>query len=176
MSNEDKFLNTLTKWIEKTTHRHMRTFMRYIRGSDLSISQANTLMRLYHHGPSPVNDLAEHLGITVAAVSQLLNPLIDLGYIARSTSPSDRRIKLIALTEPGKTTVETGIQQRHAWVIDLAEEFSPEEKAQILPSLELLNDRILRLMERNDPRCWQKNEKKHRRHGKHAINENNSEI
>ncbi len=159
MSDEDKFLNTLIIWIEKTTHRHMRSFMRYIRGSDLSISQANTLMRLYHHGPSPINDLADHLGITDAAVSQLLNQLIDLGYIVRSTSPSDRRIKVIALTELGQEMVENGIQQRHAWVNDLADEFSPSEKAQMLPSLELLNDRILKLMEKKDPRCWHKNGK-----------------
>lgn len=159
MSDEDRFLNSLIIWIEKTTHRHMRSFMRYIRGSGLSISQANTLMRLYHHGPSPVNDLAEHLGITVAAVSQLLNQLIDLGYIGRSTSQSDRRIKVITLTELGREMVEKGIQQRHTWVNDLADEFSPSEKAQMLPSLELLNDRILKLMEKNDPRCWQKNGK-----------------
>lgn len=55
--------------------------------------------------------------------------------------------------------VEKGIQQRHTWVNDLADEFSPSEKAQMLPSLELLNDRILKLMEKNDPRCWQKNGK-----------------
>lgn len=176
MSDEDRFLNTLIKWIEKTTHRHMRSFMRYIRGSELSISQANTLMRLYHHGPSPVNDLAGHLGISVAAVSQLLNPLIDLGYIVRSTNPSDRRIKVIALTELGTSTVEKSIQQRHAWVNDLADEFSPSEKAQLLPTLELLNNRILKLMEKNDPRCWHKNGKKHRRQGKFHNNENNDQI
>jgi DNA-binding MarR family transcriptional regulator len=134
--------------------------MHYIRGSDLSISQANTLMRLYHHGPGSVNDLADHLGITVAAVSQLLNPLIDQGYIVRSTSASDRRIKLIALTEYGKKTVENGIQQRHAWVNDLAKEFSPNEQVKLLPTLELLNDRILTLMEKTDPRCYEKRDSK----------------
>ena len=161
MLDSDRFINTLRIWIEKTTRLHMHAFMRYIRGSELSISQANSLMRLYHHGPSPVNDLAEHLGITVAAVSQLLNQLIDLGYIGRSTSPADRRIKLIALTELGKEMVEKGIQQRHAWVNDLADEFSPGEKNQILPSLELLNDRILRLMEKKDPRSCQNKDTNH---------------
>ena len=154
----------------------MRSFMRYIRGSELSISQVNTLMRLYHHGPSPVNDLADHLGITVAAVSQLLNPLIDLGYITRSTSSSDRRIKLITLTELGVGAVKNGIQQRHTWVNDLADEFSSSEKTQLLPSLELLNDRILRLMEKKDPKCWLENEEKHRRHGKPINYENNDQI
>ena len=160
MSDQDRFLDSLIIWIEKTTHRHMRSFMHYIRGSDLSISQANTLMRLYHHGPGSVNDLAGHLGITVAAVSQLLNPLIDQGYIVRSTSASDRRIKLIALTEYGRKAVENGIQKRHAWVNDLAEEFSPDEQVKLLPTLELLNDRILTLMEKTDPRCYQKRDSK----------------
>ena len=65
MSNEDNFLNTLREWIETSTHRSMHAFIRHNRESELSLSQVNTLFRLYHHGPSPVNDLADHLGITL---------------------------------------------------------------------------------------------------------------
>lgn len=153
MSSEDNFLNALREWIETSTHRSMHAFIRHNRESELSLSQVNTLFRLYHHGPSPINDLADHLGITMAAVSQLLNQLIDAGYIRRSTSPKDRRVKLITLTEQGSLTVKKSVQARHAWINELTHLFTPLEKKQTLPYLELLTNRTQKLFERTDPGC-----------------------
>ena len=153
MSSEDQFIITLREWIERSTHRSMHAFIRHNRESELSLSQVSTLFRLYHHGPGSVNDLADHLGITTPGVSQLLNQLIDSGYIHRSTSTSDRRVKLIALTTQGKSAVEASMQARHAWIRELALQFTASEKNQILPCLELLNDRTNELMQKIDPRC-----------------------
>ncbi len=159
MSSESQFLSTLREWIETSTHRSMHAFIRHARESDLSLSQVNTLFRLYHHGPNPINDLADHLGITMAAVSQLLNQLIDKDYILRSTSPSDRRVKLIALTDKGSLAVKESIKARHAWVEDLAQLFTSSEKEQILPFLELLNDRTRQLPSKISAKCIHKDTK-----------------
>lgn len=153
MLAEDRFLDTLRAWVEISMHRSMRAFIHHNRESDLSFSQVNTLFRLYHHGPSPISDLADHLGITLAAVSQLLNPLIDAGYILRSINPADRRVKLISLTDQGTDAVKASMQSRHAWVEDLAHLLTPSEKGQILAGLELLNDRIQDLFRKEDPKC-----------------------
>ena len=156
MSSEDQFLIILREWVEWSTHRSMHAFIRHNRESDLSFSQVNTLFRLYHHGPSPVNDLADHLGITTAAVSQLLNQLLDSGYVQRSTSTSDRRVKLIALTTQGTAAVEKSMRARHAWTSELALLFTAHEKDQILPCLKLLNNRTKALLSKDDPMCNQK--------------------
>ena len=156
MSSEDKFLNTLREWIETSTHRSMHAFIRHNRESKLSLSQVNTLFRLYHHGPSPVNALADHLGITMAAVSQLLNQLIDTGYIHRSISTKDRRVKLITITDQGALAVERSMQARQAWISELALFFTPLEKKQILPYIEILNNRTKELMHKIDPKCGDK--------------------
>lgn len=135
----------------------MHAFMRHNRESDLSFSQVNTLFRLYHHGPSSVNDLADHLGITMAGVSQLLNQLIDAEFIKRSISTTDRRVKLIALTEHGELSVEKSMRARHAWINELVVLFTPNEKKQMLPTLELLNHRIQNRRYMKNPQCGQKN-------------------
>jgi len=122
-------------------HRSFHAFIRLIRKSNLSFSQVNTLFRLYHHGPGPVNDLAHHLGITMAAVSQLLDPLMAEGLVLRSENPNDRRMKRIALTEKGRLLVEKGMHTRHAWLSELSEALSDSEKAQLLPAIKLLNQR-----------------------------------
>lgn len=153
MSEDDLFLIALRDWIETSTHRSIHDFHRHNRESALSLSQIGTLFRLYHHGSSPINDIADHLGVTMAAVSQLLNPLIDLDLIVRSTHPDDRRVKLINLTEKGKATVEVSIRSRTAWVDELADQFTPQEKDTVLPAIEIMYQRMQELLALKDPKC-----------------------
>ena len=155
MQSADPFLTALREWLETGMHRSMHAFIRYTRESDLSFSQVNTLFRLYHHGASSVNDLAGHLGITKAAVSQLLDPLITAGLVLRSENPADRRMRLIGLTDEGQDMVEQSRNTRHAWLSDLSHALTEPEKAQLLPAIQLLNQRTQALrVERARP-CQQ---------------------
>ena len=145
MPAEDPFLSALREWMEASMHRSFHAFIRHNRESDLSLSQVNSLFRLYHHGPNAVNDLASYLGVTKAAVSQLLDPLIAAGLVLRSENPDDRRMKLIALTDNGRTLVEKAMNTRHAWLSELAETLSAPEKVRLLPGIQLLNQRTREL-------------------------------
>jgi len=140
-------LNALRDWAETSTHRSIHAFIRHNREGDLSMSQVNTLFRLYHHGPSAMKDFATHLGITKAAVSQMINQLTEAGLITRTTDANDRRVKLITLTEKGTQTVEVSKQARHAWINELVALFTPQEKEEILPILQLLNQHTHELTE-----------------------------
>ncbi len=150
MSDQDPFISTLREWMEESMHRSIHAFFRYSRKSALSISQTNSLFRLYHHGPSPVNDLADHLGITMPAVSQLLAPLEDSNLIQRLQDPNDRRVKRIALTDQGKQRVQEIMQARHAWLEDLVFSLTPEEKQEILPAITLLTKKSRALKHNTD--------------------------
>ncbi|MCW2913977.1 MAG: Multiple antibiotic resistance protein marR [Actinomycetia bacterium] len=48
-----------------------------------------------------VSELAEHLGVTRQAASQLVDELIHKGYVERHPHPDDARARLIVLTERG---------------------------------------------------------------------------
>ena len=139
MSELDLFSEVLKEWAETSMHRSMRSFIRYSRKSALSFSQINTLFRLYHHGPCPVNDIADHLGVTMAAVSQLLAQLEEAGLVERSEDIHDRRIKQIALTDLGSTRVKESMRARHAWIDDLSALIPPDERGALLPALVSLN-------------------------------------
>jgi len=134
-------------------HRSFHAFIRHNRESELSLSQVNALFRLYHHGASSVNDLASHLGITMAAVSQLLDPLIDKRLVLRSENLEDRRKKLIALTEKGKGLVVKSMNTRHAWLSELSGVLSDAEKESLLPAIKLLNQRIRELSTEGNRTC-----------------------
>lgn len=47
------------------------------------------------------NELAEHLGITKQAASQMIDFLEDHDYVVRKPHPTDRRGKLVLLTQKG---------------------------------------------------------------------------
>ncbi|MEH7463524.1 MarR family transcriptional regulator [Bacillus thuringiensis] len=51
-------------------------------------------------------ELAEHLGITKQAVSKMVDYLEKHGYVTRQTHPTDKRGKIIVLTERGWLVVK----------------------------------------------------------------------
>jgi DNA-binding MarR family transcriptional regulator len=55
----------------------------------------------------PASDLSNQLNITPAAVTHLLNPLEDGGFIKRHKDPQDRRFVLVGLTAKGRKYAET---------------------------------------------------------------------
>ena len=52
-------------------------------------------------GPTTTTRLAEHLGITKQAASELVQQLAERGYLRRESDPADRRTKVLVLTERG---------------------------------------------------------------------------
>ncbi len=47
------------------------------------------------------NELAEHLGVTKQAASQMIDYLEEHGYVVRKPHPTDKRGKLVILTQKG---------------------------------------------------------------------------
>jgi DNA-binding MarR family transcriptional regulator len=153
MSNTDPFVSTLHHWIEVFMRRSMRNFIRYARESGLSMSQISALFHLQRMGSTGVTDLGDHLGVTSAAVSQMLERLVQQGLILRSENPSDRRVKQIVLTEKGLQIFQESIRARQGWLDDLVEILSADEKEQITAALNILIDKANQLGRPIEPEC-----------------------
>lgn len=70
---------------------------------------------LFQHlvpGPASVSDIAKAQGVTTQAISQQLRELEDLGYVERSRNPSDRRVRVVALTSRGRSAVTAARRAR----------------------------------------------------------------
>ncbi|MFE5319942.1 MarR family winged helix-turn-helix transcriptional regulator [Paenibacillus sp. NPDC056579] len=59
------------------------------------------------HGGATGNEIADHLGITKQAASLTIDYLEERGYVSREPHPSDRRGKLVVLTERGWRCIRT---------------------------------------------------------------------
>ena len=104
------------EWAEVFTRRSMHDMKRFMDEAGLSHSQVTTLLRLSHSGECGVSDIGDHVGITNAAASQMLDRLVQQGFIERIEDSQDRRAKRIFLTQDGKDLVDKGIEARHAWL------------------------------------------------------------
>jgi DNA-binding MarR family transcriptional regulator len=138
MPGDNELLRVFQNWIDLFMHRSMRRFLQYARKSNLSMSMIGTLFHLHQREKSGVTDLGDHLGVTSAAASQMLDRLVQQGLIQRSEDPEDRRVKQIVLTEQGCQVLEEGLRARQDWLIDLVEALSPEEKVHVTSALEIL--------------------------------------
>jgi DNA-binding MarR family transcriptional regulator len=151
MQAADPLVVTLQEWIEVSMHRSIRNFICYAREGGLSMSQLGALFHIHHRGSSGVTDLGDHLGVTSAAASQMLERLVQQGLILRSEDPSDRRVKQIVLTDKGLQVLQESIRARQRWLYDLAETLSDSEKEATIEALNTLIDKANRLGQPIEP-------------------------
>ncbi len=141
MRHADPFVASMQRWIEVFMRRSMRNFILYTKESGLSMSQAGALFFVHRQGTCGVTDLGEHLGVTSAAASQMLDRLVQQGLLARNEDPNDRRVKQIALTDAGERALRDSMHARQRWLVDLADAMSTSEKEQVMAALEILIER-----------------------------------
>ncbi|MFI5778903.1 MarR family winged helix-turn-helix transcriptional regulator [Nocardia sp. NPDC051570] len=67
---------------------------------DVRPSHGFAFVRMAPDGAT-VGEIAEHLGVTKQAASQLVEELVNKGYAQRNPHPRDARARLITLTERG---------------------------------------------------------------------------
>lgn len=138
MSSSETFYETFHQWMELSMHLSNRGHMIYAREKGLSRSMIGTLFHLNHRDHTGVTDLSEHLGVSSAAASQMLERLVEEELIQRTENPDDRRMKQIILTEKGSQIISETVNARLGWLEELTENFTDEEKKQITSTLKLI--------------------------------------
>lgn len=138
----DPFVSTLQEWTEVSMRHSMHHFIRYVRESGLSMSHFGAMFHVHRMGSCGVTDLGDHLGVTSAASSQMLERLVQQGFILRAEDPKDRRVKQIVLTDKGHRVLEEGLHARQDWLSNLAQTLSDSEKETVMAGLNILIDRV----------------------------------
>ena len=131
MSASKQFLETLHVWAHTFMRRSFHDFKQYMDAWELSTSQANALMRLYHSGACGVSDIGDHVGISNAAASQMIDRLVQMGLVERKEHIDDRRVRHLTLTEKGYSLAEKGVEAHSRWMKNLTEVLSESQQAEI---------------------------------------------
>lgn len=128
----EKFLKTLYDLADLVARYSIIERFHFIQESGLSQSQMMSLFHLNHNPDITLSALANYLGISNPAVSQLIEKLVRSELVIRIDNPSDRRRKLLELTDDGKKMVSQAKIAHHQWIQSLAETIEPEE----IPAIE----------------------------------------
>jgi DNA-binding MarR family transcriptional regulator len=131
-------------WMDIFMHRSMHNWSHFAKSTGLSMPQFSILMQLHHKGACGVSNISERFDITNAAASQLVDKLVQSGYLERAEDPSDRRAKVLNLTAAGQTLVMEGIQERHRWMDELVKGLSAGERAKVTEALTILTEAVKR--------------------------------
>jgi DNA-binding MarR family transcriptional regulator len=147
MMPSDPFIAKVGECMELFMRLTMRNFFQFARKKNLSMPQIGALFVMEKGGASGISNLSDHLGVTSAAGSQMLDRLVQQELILRMEDPNDRRVKKIELTEKGRQLLEESVQVRKRWLSDLAGTLSGGEKEQIASAMNILKKKLGRLEE-----------------------------
>lgn len=84
--------------------------------------------------------LADHLGISTASTTKLLDRLAVAGHIERSPHPTDRRALMIKITQQTHEQVRESVGRLHAYRWKVAAEMSPRERETVIRFLDRLSE------------------------------------
>ena len=138
MPQSPQFSKAIRSWMDVFMHRSMRGWGLFAKSTGLSMPQFSVMMQLHHRGNCAIGDISERFDITNAAASQLVDKLVQGGFIKREEDPQDRRAKMLNLTDKGRKLIQRGIEERYRWVDDLAGKLTLEERAKVTEALNFM--------------------------------------
>jgi DNA-binding MarR family transcriptional regulator len=86
--------------------RFIRDQVRLRRSAGLSLPQFRTMVFLKRTRRASLSAVSEHLGLSLPAMSRLINGLVRGGLLERETVLTNRRQVALTLTSRGQTTLE----------------------------------------------------------------------
>jgi DNA-binding MarR family transcriptional regulator len=108
----------------------------------LTLARAELLWRLRQRGPATQRELSEDLRCTPRNVTGLVDALEAAGLVARRPHPTDRRATLVTLTDAGSQMAATMDAGYRATGRELFDNFSEDELAAFVSSMDRVLGRI----------------------------------
>jgi DNA-binding MarR family transcriptional regulator len=120
--------------------RHLRGWMRSERAAGLSVPQFRTLALLGRLGGSPLTAVAEHLGLSAASVSRMVQGLVTKGLVVREPGTSDRRQVSLRLSDRGRSVMNAARRRTEMHLAEVLSSLSAEQRAEVSAAAALLRD------------------------------------
>lgn len=138
MKESSQFSARLQHLIGNLMRLAMQNHYRFIKQQGLTMPQMMILYHVQRMGSCKVSGIAEEFGISDAAASQLVDRLVQQGYLIRQEYPQDRRSKETSLTEAGQQIIQASLDAHQNWVSELATTVNSKTQKRLLPLLDEL--------------------------------------
>ncbi|MSM39529.1 MAG: MarR family transcriptional regulator [Geobacter sp.] len=107
-------------------------------GMDLTYNQYKMLLTIYDKGSCPLNLLAKELQIAMSSASEMVDRLVNLGFVFRTVDEENRRQVIIYTTEQGEELIRElrrGIVENYR---KLLERLPARDRERLVQSFEAL--------------------------------------
>lgn len=101
-------------------------------GAKLSLTERSTIALLDQHKELLPSELAAMEKITTQSMSQILNHLLELGYIHRRISKTDKRKSIISLSKAGQNILYKVRNERDEWLNKALQETCTDKELELL--------------------------------------------
>src|SRR5512138_2969480 len=118
---------------------------------DLTYAQSQVLFYVDDHAGCHMGDVAKAFGVTLPAVTHIVDRLEEKGLVVRGDHPADRRVYVLDLTRAGKTLVEDLEAIRLRGMERVLTRMAAAERRQVLTGLEALVDAAASVPEDETP-------------------------
>jgi DNA-binding MarR family transcriptional regulator len=132
--------------------RAIRARMREGRPVGLSVAQFRALLHLRRRPGSGLSEIADHLGTSVPAASELVSRLVRQGLIVRETDPAERRRIRLTLSTAGTAQLDEAQRAAMQWLRSLVEALEPGRRRALVEALTDLRRLIQAVEEPVEPR------------------------
>ena len=101
---------------------------RHIQTLGLGFSDFGVLEVLRHKGPTQVNAIGELIGLTSGSITAAVDRLERKSLVARCTHATDRRARVVHLTEQGRKLIECAFAAHEAAMEQATAGLTPAER------------------------------------------------
>lgn len=104
--------------------------------------QFDALLILHGDGELTIGDLSNRLYLAYSTTTDLVDRLETAGFVVRKRSHDDRRVVRVQILESGANMIEKVLDARRAYLNQVLESVSTEDKTDILRVLDLLDAKM----------------------------------
>jgi DNA-binding MarR family transcriptional regulator len=121
-------------------HRMLRAVNDQMSGCGVSMARTKVLMRLREQGPTRQSVLATDFGLSPHSITDIVDALERLGLVERRPDATDRRAKLVAITDAGEACLGVASAARERLLNQIFGALGQEDRATLLRLLDVLDD------------------------------------
>jgi len=118
--------------------RFIRAEMRSRRARGVSVPQFRSMAFLRTNEGASLSQVAEHVGLSMPAMSRLVDGLVKRGLLARDSSESDRRKVTLRLTARGQDMIKAARKWTQHRLAGVLENLSKGRRADITEAMKVL--------------------------------------
>ena len=128
----------LAKTLREAIHRLNRRVRQARPVGDLTFSQLSALTSLQLAGALTPRELADMERVQPPTMTKIVGKLEDLGLVARTPHPTDRRQVILAATEQGRAVFAQFEKARNEWLAVQLAVLSPADRDTLVRAAEIL--------------------------------------